>query len=383
MSHADATLHNDEPDHTSTGKDHFEVLDGLRGSAAILVVAFHIMSMATAIDSPLNVLHHAYLAVDFFFALSGFVIAYAYDDRRQSLTAGQFLLIRIVRLHPLVILGTLLGLLSFVFDPFAGDTQHTTLQTLLVALAAALLLIPSASLPNRWTDTHSFNGPAWSLFQEYIGNIAYALLLRHVGTRFLAFLAVCAGAALIIVAYGQDTLNRGWGWDDMGTGTVRMAFSFITGLWLYRLRDRLPKLDLNWIVLTLVLAAVFMVPNQPAIGSLKLNGLYDAAMVILVFPWVVVAGSYARPHGAMLDLCKLAGRISYPLYITHYPVLYVFLNYVTFTKPAPVMTLSIGLGLLPALLISAWVFVKFWDEPIRAALRRRLSPAPVLQIPGL
>ena len=373
MSHTDATLHHDEPDHTSTGKDHFEVLDGLRGSAAILVVCFHIMSMATAIDSPLNVLHHAYLAVDFFFGLSGFVIAYAYDDRRQALSAGQFFLIRIVRLHPLVILGTLLGLLSFAFDPFAGDSQRTTPQTLVVALVLALLLMPSKALPNRWGDTHGLNGPAWSLFQEYIGNIIYALFLRHVGTRLLAFLAVCAGAALVIVAYGQDTLNRGWGWDNIGIGAVRMAFSFITGLWLYRVRDRLPKLDLNWVVLTLVLAAAFMVPNQAALGGFKLNGLYDAAMVIVLFPWIIVAGSYARPHGAMLDLCKLAGRISYPLYITHYPFLYVFLNYVSLAKPPPAVTTAVGLGLLPFLLLCAWLFVKFWDEPLRTALRRTLG----------
>jgi hypothetical protein len=69
------------PDRTSSGKAHFEVLDGLRGSAALLIVAFHIIGIPLGFNNSKNLLHHAYLAVDFFFGLSGFVIGYAYDDR--------------------------------------------------------------------------------------------------------------------------------------------------------------------------------------------------------------------------------------------------------------------------------------------------------------
>src|ERR1700688_3334377 len=60
-------------DRTSTGKEHFEVLDGLRGSAAILIVIFHVFNYSFGWDTPLSLMHHAYLAVDFFFGLSGFV----------------------------------------------------------------------------------------------------------------------------------------------------------------------------------------------------------------------------------------------------------------------------------------------------------------------
>src|SRR5215468_7063340 len=164
------------PDLTTTGKQHFEVLDGLRGSAALLVVLFHVQGITVDFTQGKLLLPHAYLAVDFFFALSGFVIGYAYDDRWGRMTTLEFFRIRLIRLHPLVVLGTLLGLLSYLFDPFAAGKQNATLALLGQALLLGLLLLPAKPLPNRWEDTHTLNGPAWTLLQEYIGNILYALV---------------------------------------------------------------------------------------------------------------------------------------------------------------------------------------------------------------
>jgi peptidoglycan/LPS O-acetylase OafA/YrhL len=104
-------------DRTSGGKAHFEVLDGLRGSAAFLVVAFHIIGIPLGFNNSKNILHHAYLAVDFFFGLSGFVIGYAYDDRWSGMTTFQFFKLRLIRLQPLVILGATMGLASYLLDP--------------------------------------------------------------------------------------------------------------------------------------------------------------------------------------------------------------------------------------------------------------------------
>jgi peptidoglycan/LPS O-acetylase OafA/YrhL len=73
-------------DRTSSGKEHFEVLGGLRGSAAFLIVIFHLFNYSFGFRGPWALVKHAYLAVDFFFALSGFVVAYAYDDRWKKMT---------------------------------------------------------------------------------------------------------------------------------------------------------------------------------------------------------------------------------------------------------------------------------------------------------
>src|ERR1700735_970426 len=106
------------PDRTSSGKEHFEVLDGLRGSAAFLIVIFHLFNYSFGFDSPMSLVRHAYLAVDFFFGLSGFVVAYAYDDRWARMSIPQFFRIRLIRLHPLVLLGATLGLLGYLFGSF-------------------------------------------------------------------------------------------------------------------------------------------------------------------------------------------------------------------------------------------------------------------------
>ncbi len=154
---AEAAVH---PDATSTGKPHFEVLDGLRGTAAVMVVIFHIMGMPIAWSDKGQYLHHAAMAVDFFFLLSGFVVAYAYDARWDRLSVAQFCKRRLIRLHPLVVLGAVLGLISFLIDPFAPNQQLVPLSEVLRDFALACLLLPYAVLPNRWTDTHSLNSPA-------------------------------------------------------------------------------------------------------------------------------------------------------------------------------------------------------------------------------
>ena len=133
----------ENPARTSTGKEHFEVLDGLRGSAAILIVIFHVFNYSFGWDTPLSLMHHAYLAVDFFFGLSGFVVAYAYDDRWTRMSTFQFFRIRLIRLHPLVLIGATLGLLGYLLDPFGKSINHTSTPMLLLAYVTSLLLLPS------------------------------------------------------------------------------------------------------------------------------------------------------------------------------------------------------------------------------------------------
>src|ERR1700723_4373786 len=150
-------------DRTSSGKEHFEVLDGLRGSAAFLIVIFHLFNYAFGFDSAFSLVRHAYLAVDFFFGLSGFVVAYAYDDRWTRMSIPQFFRIRLIRLHPLVLLGATLGLLGYIFDPFGKAINHTPTLMLMLAYVTSLLLLPSPPVGGRNNETQALNGPAWSL----------------------------------------------------------------------------------------------------------------------------------------------------------------------------------------------------------------------------
>lgn len=349
------------------------MLDGLRGSAAMLVVLFHIQGITVAWEGAKVILHHAPLAVDFFFALSGFVIGYAYDDRWGRMTTRHFLALRLIRLHPLVVLGVMLGFASYLLDPLAGSSQDVSFQRIMVALGLGLLLLPGPTLPNRWTDTHPLNGPCWSLLQEYVGNIAYAVLFRHLSVRNLGILALLSAAVLIVAGGTLGTLDHGHSYGHLWMAPVRLCFPFVTGLWLYRMRDRLPKLRLGWIPLTVLMIAVMAFPILPDMNGVKLNGLYEAFCVILVFPFIILAGSHSDAGRGMTGLCKVSGRLSYPLYITHFPFLYVWMNYVADGAPSQAQLVAIGLSLIPSLILIAHTAQTLWDEPIRARLHAALN----------
>ena len=335
----------------------------------MLVVLFHIQGITVSWEGARIILHHAILAVDFFFMLSGFVIGYAYDDRWDRMTARQFMTLRLIRLHPLVLLGTGLGFISYLVDPFAGSAQNVPIWELLVALSLGLLLLPSPMLPNRWGDTHPFNGPCWSLLQEYIGNVAYAFALRHMSARALGMLAILSGALLIACTATLDSIDQGSAWPSLWMAPVRLCFPFVTGLWLYRVREGLPSIRLGWIPLSALLIAIAAFPTLKPFGGIPLNGLYEALCVVLLFPIIVHAGSHSHAGAGMMSLCKASGRISYPIYITHFPFLYIWMNYVANEKPSSARMTAIGLALVPFLILIAWAAWKFWDEPIRRRLR--------------
>ena len=344
------------------------MLDGLRGTAAIMVVLFHIMGMPIAWADNGQLLHHAAMAVDFFFGLSGFVVAYAYDDRWGRMSVGRFFTVRLIRLHPLVLLGAVLGLISFLIDPFAANQRLVPLPVVLRDFALACLLLPYAALPNRWTDTHSLNSPSWSLLQEYIANIAYALVLRRLGTRVLGVVVALAAFALLRVLWRTNHIDVGSDWTTVWMGSARMAFSFTMGLLLYRLRDVLPKIRLGWIPLSAILVLVFAAPMVP--DSLPHgNGAFEAAAVILLFPAIILCGAHSDIGQVELVLCKFAGRISYPIYILHYPFLLIYMNYALFAKPSHAAIQLAAAGSFLLVVAVSVLTLKFYDEPIRRWLR--------------
>ena len=182
-------------------KPHYAALDGLRGVAAVMVVLFH-MFEGSARDFQFHtdqIINHGYLSVDFFFMLSGFVIGYAYDNRWKTMTTGEFIKRRLIRLQPMVAIGAVIGALIFYFQGCSvWDVSQVTVISLLVATFVNVLLIPSPpGLEIRGLgEMYPLNGPSWSLFFEYIGNLLYALFIRKLSTRSLAALVILAGCGL-------------------------------------------------------------------------------------------------------------------------------------------------------------------------------------------
>jgi len=339
------------------------------------VVLFHIQGITVDFTQGKLLLPHAYLAVDFFFALSGFVIGYAYDDRWGRMSVIEFFKVRLIRLHPLVVLGAVLGFLSYLLDPFAGSRQHATLFALAQALVLGLLLLPARPLPNRWEDTHTLNGPSWTLLQEYLGNIVYALVLRRLSARALILLAALGAIALLLTGATLGALDGGWGWSNFWMGPLRLWFPFVIGLWIYRVRDRLPAVRLGFLPLTLLLTIAFLVPTLPTVWGMKWNGIYEALCVVLLFPFIVLCGAHSDAGRGTVSVCKFSGRISYPIYITHFPFMYVWMNYVALNPGSSTSTVVIALALVPATIALAWGAFRLWDVPIREALRNRFLRA--------
>ena len=185
-------------------KPHYELLDGLRGVAALLVVFYHIfegLSFAAG-GTPITTINHGYLAVDFFFILSGFVIGYAYDDRLgKTMTTGNFFKRRLIRLHPMIIMGVILGAIAFLIQgSVQWDGKHVAISAVMLSTLCAMFFIPA--LPGARYEVRGngemfpLNGPCWSLFFEYIGNILYALFIRRLSNKALTIVVVLLGVAL-------------------------------------------------------------------------------------------------------------------------------------------------------------------------------------------
>lgn len=358
---------------TDAGKSHFEVLDGLRGSAAFLIVVFHAFNYTFDFQGPWALVPHAYLAVDFFFALSGFVIGYAYDERWPALTTRRFLALRLIRLHPMVVVGASLGLAVYLLDPHAPASNHTPASMLLLAYLTSLLLLPSPPVGGRPDESQALNGPAWSLTQEYLGNLAYVLALRRLRASGLAAVFVIAGAGLAWAACRMGSLEGGWDYPKMWMAPLRLATSFVLGLWLYRIRGciRLPRLGM--LPLSLLLLACFQAPALIGLGNGVAGGLYDAACVLLLFPVIVLCGAHSQVGARMLAACRLAGRLSYPLYATHIGLVYMLAHFARQHGPAGPAQLPAVVATIVAALIVAWLLLVYVDEPVRAWLKRRLG----------
>jgi peptidoglycan/LPS O-acetylase OafA/YrhL len=223
------------------------------------------------------------------------------------------------------------------------------------------------------------NGPSWSLFFEYIGNIMYALFLRRLPTKWLkAFVAASGlGYAAFAILNGSGTYNMGVGWTMAGYnfmgGLLRMTFAFSAGLLLSRDFKPVKIKGAFWICSALIIALL----SVPYLGSEAnpVNGVYDAICTILIFPAIVylgASGSAASTGNSTSDkVSRFLGDLSYPLYIIHYPIMYLFYawlwkNGLTFSQTWPVAVLIfIGAPVL------AYACLKLYDEPVRRWLSRK------------
>ena len=363
-------------------KPHYDLLDGLRGVAALMVIFYHVFeAFATSpIDQQFN---HGYLAVDFFFILSGFVIGYAYDDRWKTMTTKDFIKRRLIRLHPMVVLGAVLGVIAFYIQGCEKwDGTHVSISMVMLALLINLFLIPAVpgSGPEIRGNGEMFplNGPSWSLFFEYIGNIMYALFIRRLSTKALTVLVVSLGVCLACFAIfdvsGYGMIGVGWTLDSVNFvgGLLRMLFPFSLGLLLSRNFKPVKVRGAFWIC-SFVLLVLFCVPYIEGVEPICMNGLFEAFCIVVVFPVLIILGASGNTTDkTSTRICKFFGDISFPLYITHYPFMYLFYSwlienrYFTFGE-----TWQVALCVYVWNILVAYLCLKLYDEPVRRWLSKK------------
>ena len=360
-------------------KPHYVILDGLRGVAAVMVIIFHLFE-AHATSHLDQFINHGYLAVDFFFMLSGFVIGYAYDDRWGKMTMGDFFKRRIIRLHPMVIIGSIIGAIFFFFQdaPCFPNIHDTSVGMVIIIMLYGCTLLP---LPLKfdirgWTEMHPLNGPAWSLYYEYIGNILYALFVRKFSKTMLSifvFLAACATVHLCLTAPKGDIIG-GWAlnWEQQYVGFVRLMYPFFGGLLLSRLGWILRIKKRAFWYCSLLIVGVLAIPRIGGAEMLWMNGLYDAFVILFVFPVIVSMGAGGNVTGKRSTrLCKFLGDISYPVYITHYPLVYTYTAWVCNNKPTLAEAIPYMLLTIAGAFVLAYACLKLYDEPVREWLKQR------------
>ncbi len=360
-------------------KSRYEILDGLRGVAALMVVIFHTFEAYADDNRFKQIINHGYLAVDFFFLLSGFVVAYAYDDRWGRMTQWEFYKRRLIRLQPMVIVGSIIGAALFYFQsapvfPLVSSTPVAKMLLFMVIGFTMIPVLPSMDI-RGWQEMHPLNGPAWSLFFEYIANILYAVGLRKLSNKALGVLVLLSGALLVhLTVFGsRGDVIGGWAVnrEQLHIGFARLLFPFFAGILLMRSGRRIHTRS-AFLLCSLLLIAIFSIPRIGGPEHLWANGLYESFAIIVLFPIIVAMGAGDTVSGAFSTrLCRFFGAISYPLYITHYPLIYVYTAWVTRDHiPAARGALFGGLLLLVAVSV-AYASVKLYDEPVREWLRRR------------
>lgn len=365
-------------------KPRYDILDGLRGVAAVMVLLFHVFNDAKAFflwPSPVYEFFHGFLAVDFFFILSGFVMGYAYD--KQGLSFSNFMKRRLIRLHPMVVMGVLIGLICFVIQ---GCTKYdgtvVSTEAVMIVTLLGLFMIPSpASLEVRGnTEIFPLNGPQWSLFFEYVGSILYGLLLQKMSTKWLRVWVACSIVSIAGFALLTEDGGIAYGWSSEPVnffgGALRMLYAYPMGLLMARVfRERQPKPLHGYIFLYCSLALVVLL-GLPFVGSKDGETIYQLVCIFSFFPTIIWYGARGIVTGFKQKAVSFLGRLSYPLYIVQYPLVYLYIHWVA--KDAHPYE-GYAHAWIPALLVIvgsvliATLCLLFYDEPLRKKLNKKFT----------
>lgn len=292
---------------------------------------------------------------------------------------GEFIKRRLVRLQPMIVVGSIIGAVLWAFQDYSiyPILKEASLWQVMLVMVIGFTMIPlppSADI-RGWTEMYPLNGPAWSLYYEYVANLFYALGVRKLSNRALGALVAISGAGLVafLLLGKRGDLIGGWTLDQyhITLGLTRVMFPFFAGVLLMRMGKRI-SLHHAFLVSSLLLLLVLAMPRLGGTEAPWLNGLYEAFCVIVLFPLIVAIGAGDRAaEGPATRIAAFFGALSYPLYITHYPLMYIYTGWVADNNVSAERGAIVGAAVLAASVLVAWASLKLVDEPARRWLAKR------------
>lgn len=362
-------------DSNSIGQtDRFFCLDAMRGVAAIAVVLLHMNSFSGENFAP-----GGDLAVDFFFALSGFVIARAYRERLLSgLSIAEFCKIRVIRLYPLFILGVGLGIFKEVGKIVLHLPNASSWGSLIEMVLTNGLLLPT---PDQ-QFLFPLNNPDWSLFLEIIVNLIYAVLLVRLPLRWLVAACFISACAVIWGSITVGNISLGPDWATLHYGFSRIGYSFILGAILAHFWNQPMRRATYLAALPVIALIFFLTVHMPA----NIRIFYNPIIAIFVLPMTLWVGSVWEIPRPFRRTCAFLGDISYPLYATHFPLLVIFARVQQRFLNFHIAT-TVSILFLLCMLVLSTLLVSFYDAPLRACIGgalklRRSAPPQVIKADG-
>lgn len=340
--------------------ERLEMLDAMRGVAAIFVVLYHtrhlIFQRAIAPSG--------YLAVDFFFMLSGLVVADAYTHRLAgNMSFMEFARVRWVRLYPLFLLGLILGVVNAFREIAFQLPEALPTGKILVNVLFGLFMLPSPG----WGPMFPINVPAWSLFFEMLINLAFGVYLFKSSTRALSLIVLGSAVVLCAAISTEGSLRTGDLLEKFPWGLARVVFAFALGMLISRSgMHRQRTLHQLWSIPAVAALAALLMISPPA----GYRYVYDGAAVLVVFPALIIFGSWTHLRGRLAAVAEFLGSTSYAVYILHVPALYMFAFAMRQLHVSAVIWLPAFLLLIFAL---GWLADKYFDLPIRRRLNRITS----------
>jgi peptidoglycan/LPS O-acetylase OafA/YrhL len=353
----------------SSDHGRFVVLDGMRGLAAIAVIMDHVTSVALQ-----RLVPGRFLAVDFFFVLSGFVLTYVYAERlRTGMSFFSFMRVRVIRLYPLYFLGTLMGAALALLQASKHWIPYPPINALWAFLCAIFFIPCPPQVTTEWLSIYPLDGPGWSLFFELVVNVAFALLIMRLSFRFLIALMAIAAAALIGCTVWIGSMDMGWSWENVLGGFPRVTYGFFAGVLVYRLWTtvKIPALP-AWSAFV-VLMAVFMAPVPE-----HFRWLFDLFAAVVIFPILVAVSAGARAKGLLLKASATVGALSYGVYILHVPIWNWAKAILPIVAPwwSPLPGFVHYFIIAALAVIAAAILDQIYDKPVRRWLSRRSAPHP-------